>query len=141
MDGMLPTSWPWALFTVRVVLGIIFFGHGAQKVLGWYCGYGLAARPHPPPGPTDAGSFGSLLRSSLAESGLPLGFLTHRPRAFSTCHQVGAIAAVHAKGFFLNPGVSLSRWPGATHCQRLPPALAPFPAAGGGALSTTVLCG
>src|SRR5947208_12154781 len=30
-----------SIFMIRVVLGIIFFAHGAQKVLGWYGGQGL----------------------------------------------------------------------------------------------------
>lgn len=30
-----------ATFLVRVALGAVFFPHGAQKVLGWYGGYGL----------------------------------------------------------------------------------------------------
>ena len=31
-----------ATFVVRVVLGAVFFPHGAQKVLGWFGGHGLA---------------------------------------------------------------------------------------------------
>jgi putative oxidoreductase len=27
---------------LRVVLGIVFFAHGAQKMLGWFGGYGFS---------------------------------------------------------------------------------------------------
>lgn len=39
---LLKTDSSVATFIVRVVLGVIFFPHGAQKVLGWFGGHGLA---------------------------------------------------------------------------------------------------
>ena len=31
-----------ALFLQRVLLGIVFFPHGAQKLLGWFGGFGFS---------------------------------------------------------------------------------------------------
>jgi putative oxidoreductase len=41
MDMLFSTSTSTSLFIVRVVLGVIFFAHGAQKVFGWFGGPGL----------------------------------------------------------------------------------------------------
>ncbi|AJY77156.1 DoxX family protein [Paenibacillus beijingensis] len=31
----------WGLLIIRVVIGLLFIGHGAQKLFGWFGGYGL----------------------------------------------------------------------------------------------------
>ncbi len=42
LNFLLKTDNSVATFLVRVALGVVFFPHGAQKVLGWYGGHGLA---------------------------------------------------------------------------------------------------
>ena len=43
MARLLATNGDWVLTVARVVLGIAFFAHGAQKLLGWFGGHGLSA--------------------------------------------------------------------------------------------------
>ena len=43
IEALTRTHPDWAVGIARIVLGIIFFGHGAQKMLGWYGGQGLAS--------------------------------------------------------------------------------------------------
>jgi putative oxidoreductase len=93
----------WALLAVRLVLGIIFMAHGAQKLFGAFGGLGLAGTmgAH---GPGGGGIVGLLvgIGEFFGGAGLLLGFLARFSAASNILTMLGAIAMVHAKnGFFL----------------------------------------
>jgi putative oxidoreductase len=39
--NLFSTDPDWTLTAIRVILGVVFFAHGAQKTLGWFGGAGL----------------------------------------------------------------------------------------------------
>ena len=90
---------------LRLVLGVVFFAHGAQKMLGWFGGFGFS-------GPM--GYFTAMhipaplaLLAIAAEFfgglGLILGFLTRIAALGIATNMVVAIATVHsAFCFFMN---------------------------------------
>jgi putative oxidoreductase len=91
---------------LRVLLGIVFFPHGAQKVLGWFGGAGFSGTMGMFTEKMGVPAFLAFL-AILAESGGALalisGFLT-RVAAFGiACNMVVAIFMVHLpNGFFMN---------------------------------------
>jgi putative oxidoreductase len=90
---------------LRLVLGIVFFPHGAQKMLGWFGGYGFAGTMA---GMTKMGLpavlvFLVILCEFFGSLSLVLGFLGRLGAIGIGCVMLGAIFTVHIKnGFFMN---------------------------------------
>lgn len=105
IDLVFGTYPSWSHLVVRLMLGVIFFAHGAQKVFGWFGGPGLTQtiagfrQMKIPPAATVTAAciecFGGLA--------MIVGFLT-RPVALGLIAvMLVAITKVHAPhGFFLN---------------------------------------
>ena len=93
------------LTIVRLVLGVVFFAHGAQKMLGWFGGYGFSATmgffEHS--GIPAVFAFLAIAAEFFGGLGLLLGLLS-RVAAFGiTCNMVVAIATLHHRfGLFMN---------------------------------------
>jgi putative oxidoreductase len=95
-----------AVAVLRVTLGGVMFAHGAQKVLGWFGGYGLS------------GTYGffthqlglpgflavlAIAAEFLGSLGLIFGALTRVAALGIGAVMIGAVITIHAKvGFFMN---------------------------------------
>jgi putative oxidoreductase len=95
-----------ALTILRLVLGAVFFAHGAQKALGWFGGYGFSGtmafftqQAHIPV----AFAFLAICAEFLGGIGLILGLLSRLAAFGIACNMVVAVAMVHWHfGFFAN---------------------------------------
>jgi putative oxidoreductase len=94
-------------FTVlRLVLGVVFFAHGSQKMLGWFGGYGFKATmgfftqtAHIPA----VFAFLAIAAEFFGGLGLLVGLLTRIAAFGITVNMVVAIMTVHLpNGFFMN---------------------------------------
>jgi putative oxidoreductase len=103
---LVQTPEDYLLTLVRITLGVIFFAHGSQKVLGWFGGNGFDGTMTAFTQGMGVPSFLALL-AILAEFlggiGLILGFLS-RIAAFAIAVEMAvAVYLVHApNGFFMN---------------------------------------
>lgn len=91
----------WALFLLRVIVGIIFMAHGAQKMFGLFDSPGLEKMMQGPNGPILGFlvSFGEF----FGGLGLLVGFLSRFSAAALIVIMLGAIVQVHGpNGFFLS---------------------------------------
>ncbi len=99
-DGSIST------LVLRLTLGAVFFPHGAQKVLGWFGGYGFTATMgfftgtmHIPA----LFAFLAIAAEFAGSIGLILGLGTRMAALGIASTMVVAIATVHAQnGFFMN---------------------------------------
>jgi putative oxidoreductase len=103
---LLITTDDWTLTLLRLVMGVIFFAHGAQKALGWFGGYGFSGTMgfftnmmHIPA----VFAFLAICAEFLGGIGLIIGALG-RIAAFGIfCNMVVAVLMVHGHvGFFMN---------------------------------------
>src|SRR6201987_4987359 len=100
------TTNDWTLTLLRLVMGVIFFAHGAQKMLGWFGGYGFTGTMgfftnvmHIPA----LFAFLAIAAEFFGGLGLILGFLTRIAALSIFSNMAVAIALVHHQfGFFMN---------------------------------------
>lgn len=100
------TTGGWPAFVLRVTLGIVFFAHGSQKLLGWFGGNGFSGTMGyftEAMGMPAWLAFLVIVTEFFGALLLLAGYLT-RAAAFGTlCIMIGAIAMVHLPyGFFMN---------------------------------------
>jgi len=106
IESLTGTHADWIVGIARVVLGIIFFAHGAQKMLGWYGGPGLASTMrtftehlHLP----STLAFLVIAGELVSGVGLIIGLFSRIAALFIVLIMVGAIATVHFRfGFFMD---------------------------------------
>jgi putative oxidoreductase len=103
---LLATSDDWTLTLLRLVLGVVFFFHGAQKALGWFGGYGFSGTmgfftgmlhiPAP-------FAFLAICAEFLGGIGLIVGALGRIAAFGIAANMLVAIVMVHSHfGFFMN---------------------------------------
>ena len=91
---------------LRLVLGVIFFAHGAKKMLGWFDGYGFSGTMgfftgmmHIPA----LFAFLAIAAEFFGSLGLIFGFLTRIAALGIFSNMIVAITMVHHQfGFFMN---------------------------------------
>jgi len=95
-----------ATVILRLVLGVVFFAHGSQKMLGWFGGYGFSGTMAYFTGPAHIPAlfaFLAIAAEFFGGLGLMFGFLTRIAAFGISVNMLVAIATVHgAAGFFMN---------------------------------------
>jgi putative oxidoreductase len=106
MKKLLATSDDFMLTVLRLVMGVVFFAHGAQKMLGWFGGYGFHGTMGfftQQMGIPTALAFLAICAEFFGGLGLILGLLSRIAAFGIICNMLVAIATVHhVNGFFMN---------------------------------------
>lgn len=105
-DKLLRTDNDIATATVRLALGVVFFAHGAQKLLGWFGGYGFTGTMGFFTGVLHIPEIFAILAVAaefFGGLGLLFGFLTRIAAVGILSNMIVAITLVHGQfGFFMN---------------------------------------
>jgi putative oxidoreductase len=105
LTRLLTTNNDRILFLLRLTLGLVMLPHGAQKVLGWFGGYGFSGTMGfmTGMGMPAVVAFLVIMGESLGALGLVFGFITRFCAFGILMIMLGAIGLVHLKfGFFMN---------------------------------------
>ena len=106
MKAFFQTDDSWTGLILRLTLGLVMFPHGAQKLLGWYGGYGFDGTLGfftEKMGLPWIIAFLIIMGESFGSLGLLVGFLTRFSAASIGVIMLGAITLVHLpNGFFMN---------------------------------------
>jgi len=100
------TTNDYAITILRLVLGVVFFAHGAQKMLGWFGGFGFNGTmgffTHQMGIPAPL-AFLAIAAEFFGGLGLILGFLGRIAAFGIMCNMLVAVVMVHgANGLFMN---------------------------------------
>ena len=106
MKCLFQTNDKFSYWIPRVILGCVMLPHGAQKLFGWFGGFGFTNTMTyftQTAGLPWIIAFLIVMGESLGSLGLILGFFTRLSALGLICIMVGAIITVHIpNGFFMN---------------------------------------
>ena len=106
MKLLFDTDESWAGLILRLTLGLVIFPHGAQKLLGWYGGFGFSGTMDFFTGTMHLPwliAFLVIIGESFGSVALFGGLLTRFTAASLAVIMVGAIVTTHLPhGFFMN---------------------------------------
>jgi putative oxidoreductase len=106
LRDLFSTNPDWTLTIIRTILGVVFFAHGAQKLLGWFGGPGLnqtMRAMHDSLGLPRLLAFAAVATEFLGGVGLVVGLLSRVAAVGIGVTMLSAIVMVHGRnGLFMD---------------------------------------